>query len=101
MGILLGDLGGRYALTRLLMKGRKRGRDGKRLLMSATETGVMGTEYGRRAAFYFLRNRHTFSIMACLAESFTFILGLKDLLTKGITHHTYKQFQLFIEDYLT
>ena len=50
MGILLGDLGGHYALTRLLMKGRKRCRDGKILLMSATETGVMGTEFGRRAA---------------------------------------------------
>ena len=50
MGTPLGDLGGLYAITRLLMKGGKQGRDGKRLLMSATETGVMGTEYGRRAA---------------------------------------------------
>ena len=50
MGTPLGDLGGLYAITRLLMKGEKQGRDGKILLMSATETGVMGTEYGRRAA---------------------------------------------------
>ena len=47
MGILLGDLGGLNAITKHLMRGRKRGQDGERLLMS--ETGVVGTEYGRRA----------------------------------------------------
>ena len=49
MGTPLGDLGGLHTITRPLMKGEQ-GQDGKRLPMSATETGVMGTEYGRRAA---------------------------------------------------
>ena len=36
------------------------------------------------------------------AESFDFVLGLKDSLTKETTQHTHnKQFQYLIEDYLT
>ena len=38
----------------------------------------------------------------CFAKSFTFVLGLKDSLTKETTHYTDKeQFPYLIEDYLT
>jgi len=37
----------------------------------------------------------------CFAESFTFILGLKDFFNEETTHYTYKPFQIYIEDYLT
>lgn len=41
-------------------------------------------------------------LLICFAESFTFVLGSKDLITKrNHVLHTDKQFQFLIEDYLT
>ena len=68
------------------------------------EAKVRDRRMKRYIKYLFLGKTRLFrciNIHYCLAESFTFILGLKDFFNEETTHYTYKPFQIYIEDYLT